>query len=329
MLEQAYIQLPSLTNLHTMSLSFTLQQETPENECVLPPTFQLDDIKTEYHPRSGIATKIDHFADFCCHTATCSQVPKNLTPWEPFSSCIDFDFAELVLKANLTKHPLVMQKLLWDWACDLLKDHCLGPHFVFDAQCLYKYDRQDFMHFFDELWTANAFWDSQSSLLKDEGKPFAFIIYADKAKLSSFSRQKAYPVNARCANLPVGIHNGKGFGGGRLVKEDRKYSGTQSFVNFKNVAWHESFKCLLKSLAPLSKTGFWVKCWDGIECLFYPLILILSADYEEQCVMALICGTNCKCPCPIYLVPKDKLGNVLTPYPFQTSAAVQATLLKA
>jgi hypothetical protein len=80
-----------------------LQQETPENECVLPPTFQLDDIKTEYHPCSGIATKIDHFVDFRCHTATCSQVPKNLTPWEPFSSHIDFDFAELVLKANLTK----------------------------------------------------------------------------------------------------------------------------------------------------------------------------------------------------------------------------------
>jgi hypothetical protein len=80
-----------------------LQQETPENECVLPPMFQLDDIKTKYHLRSGIATKIDHFADFHHHTATCSQVPKNLTPWEPFSSHIDFDFVELVLKANLTK----------------------------------------------------------------------------------------------------------------------------------------------------------------------------------------------------------------------------------
>ncbi|KAG2028517.1 hypothetical protein BDR03DRAFT_840689, partial [Suillus americanus] len=66
------------------------------------------------------------------------------------------------------------------------------------------------------------------------------------------------------------------------VEEEKKYSGTQSFVNFKNVVWHESFKCLLKSLAPLSKIGFWVKCWDGIERLFYPLILILSADYEEQ-----------------------------------------------
>ncbi|KAG2056752.1 hypothetical protein BDR06DRAFT_879276, partial [Suillus hirtellus] len=50
---------------------------------------------------------------------------------------------------------------LWDWACDLLKDHHFSPHFVFDAQHLYKYDGQNFVHFFDEPWTANAFWDSQ------------------------------------------------------------------------------------------------------------------------------------------------------------------------
>ncbi|KAG2028516.1 hypothetical protein BDR03DRAFT_1076434, partial [Suillus americanus] len=55
----------------------------------------------------------------------------------------------------------VWYRPLWDWACDLLKDPRLGPHFVFDAQRLYKYDGQDFVHFFDEPWTANAFWNSQ------------------------------------------------------------------------------------------------------------------------------------------------------------------------
>ncbi|KAG2160107.1 uncharacterized protein EDB93DRAFT_1237319 [Suillus bovinus] len=350
------------------------------NDHVLPPAIQQDDIRTEYHPRSGIPTKTDHFADFRCNTAAPSLAPENTTPWEPFSSRIDFDFAELILKANLTKlqtneliglirraalerfsvtdydgicklwdaassrhakfkkevisvphrdqeHNFdVWYRPLWDWACDLLKDPRLGPHFVFDAQRLYKFDGQDFVRFFDEPWTANAFWDCQSSLPKDEGKPFAFIIYADKAKLSSFGRQKAYPVIARCANLPVGIRNGEGFGGGRLVgwlpivEEDRKYSGTQSFVNFKNVVWHESFKRLLKSIALLSKTGCWVMCWDNIKRLFYPLILILSADYEEQCVMALIRGTKCKCPCPVCLVPREELGNVLTSYPLRTSA---------
>ncbi|KAG1904003.1 uncharacterized protein F5891DRAFT_977514 [Suillus fuscotomentosus] len=251
-------------------LPFTVPQEAPDDH-VLPPAFQQDDIRTEHHP-----------------------LPENTIPWEPFASHIDSNFAELILKAKLTKLQMneliglirctvlekfsvtnydsickmwdvaspchanfkkkvisvphrdqehnfnVWYRLLWDWACDLLKDPCLGLHFMFDAQWLYKYDGQDFVHFFDEPWVANAFWDSQ----------------------------KAYPV---IANSPVRICNGEGFGGGRLigwlpiVEEERQYSRTQSFVNFKNVVWHESFKCLLKSLTLLSKTGFCIKCWDGIS----------------------------------------------------------------
>lgn len=83
-------------------LSFTMLQEALDDH-VLPSAFQQDDIRAEYHPRSGIPTKTDHFADFRCHTTAHSQVPENTTPWEPFASRIDFDFAELILKANLTK----------------------------------------------------------------------------------------------------------------------------------------------------------------------------------------------------------------------------------
>lgn len=50
-----------------------------------------------------------------------------------------------------------------------------------------------------------------------DGKPLAFILYADKAKLSSFGRAKGYPVIARIANLPVSVRNGEGVGGGRVV----------------------------------------------------------------------------------------------------------------
>jgi len=55
------------------------------------------------------------------------------------------------------------------------------------------------------------------SALPDEAKPFYFILYADKMKLSSFSTVKGYPVVSRCANLPINIRNGNGVGGGRVV----------------------------------------------------------------------------------------------------------------
>jgi hypothetical protein len=48
--------------------------------------------------------------------------------------------------------------------------------------------------------------------------------------------------------------------------------------------WHQSFLKLLDSIIALSKTGFSHKCYDGKLRWLFPLILILSANYEEQYV---------------------------------------------
>jgi len=56
---------------------------------------------------------------------------------------------------------------IWDWALDLLRDSQLAPHFVFEAQRLYKFDGSNFVRFIDEPWTADAFWDAQVSLAID------------------------------------------------------------------------------------------------------------------------------------------------------------------
>lgn len=50
---------------------------------------------------------------------------------------------------------------LWDWAVDLLQDPEVGPHFVFDAQQLSKFDGEKFVRYIHEPWTANAFWEHQ------------------------------------------------------------------------------------------------------------------------------------------------------------------------
>jgi hypothetical protein len=55
------------------------------------------------------------------------------------------------------------------------------------------------------------------SRLPPDAKPLVFILYANKAKLSSFGTEKGYPIVVRIANLPVEIRNGTGVGGGRVV----------------------------------------------------------------------------------------------------------------
>lgn len=50
----------------------------------------------------------------------------------------------------------------------------------------------------------------------------------------------------------------------------------------KRVVWHTAFLEILKSIKPLTKTGCMFNCADGVARWIFPIILILSADYEEQ-----------------------------------------------
>ncbi|KAG1897928.1 uncharacterized protein F5891DRAFT_1241093 [Suillus fuscotomentosus] len=213
---------------------------------------------------------------------------------------------------------------LWDWVLDLLRDKRLAPHFVFDAQCLSKFNGERFVRFIDEPWTADVFWKAQSQL-PPNAKPLAFILYADKSKLSSFGSQKGYPIIARIANLPVHIRNSNtALGGGRVVGwlpiivEDQEHAKKKNYVDFKNAVWHTSFYQLLASVAKHSNTGYWFECRDGIRRHLWPLIIILSVNYEEQCIMALIRGLKGKFPCPVCLVPQDE-QSILRTHELHTS----------
>lgn len=50
---------------------------------------------------------------------------------------------------------------IWEWAVDLLWHPMIGPHCVFDAQWLLKFDGDSFVQFINEPWTADAFWECQ------------------------------------------------------------------------------------------------------------------------------------------------------------------------
>ncbi|TFK39111.1 hypothetical protein BDQ12DRAFT_698231 [Crucibulum laeve] len=284
----------------------------------------MDDIKTEYHPNSGRPTTVKAFSEFGKQQEAKPKLPCDPEPWRPFKSRSDFEFSELVLDAALNKkqtnrliqlinrcmkgdddftirnHEEMKQIFknkneeeydfwchpLWDWALDLIQDCHLAPFFEWDAQKLFKFNGERFIQYFHEPWTGNRFWDAQSSIPKT-GKPFGFILYADKTKLSSFGTEMGYP-----------------------VKDDEAHKGKAGYVDFKRIIWHESFRILMETIQEYSKTGAWVNCGDGETRQLYPFIFILSADYEEQCVMALICGFQGLCPCPICYIPDKELTNV-------------------
>ncbi|KAH9038489.1 hypothetical protein EDB85DRAFT_2287447 [Lactarius pseudohatsudake] len=306
-------------------------------------------IRTEYHPNSRRPTKsglgneysdrILKVFDLCNAgkgKVTLSKISEVHTAWEraslkltPFeSSTVSVSYNDKELKFD------VYHCALWDWATDLVQSSQLATHFHWDVEKIFRCDKGSSVRVFNEPWSADAFWDAQSQI-PEGGKPLGLILYADKTRLSSFATEEGYPVIARCANLPASIRNGNGFGGGRvvgwlpIVPEDPMGHKKPSFVNFKRTIWHESFSMIVQLIVTHSKTGCWLECGDGVERWLFPIVLILSADYEEQCVMSLTRGAMSNFPCPICLVKHDKLTDLTKNWPRRTAAHTQEIVQQA
>lgn len=75
------------------------------NSVELPPSEpQIDDIRTEYHPRSGRAPVIASFEQFGkTETLVDTEPPVNMCPWTPFRTRLDFEMAEFILDAALNE----------------------------------------------------------------------------------------------------------------------------------------------------------------------------------------------------------------------------------
>ncbi|KAF8263920.1 hypothetical protein EI94DRAFT_1806512 [Lactarius quietus] len=256
--------------------------------------------------------------------------------WERASAQLTpFEYKTISVPYGSVDHEFtVPHRPLWNWANDLILDAQLAPHFEWDAQKVFKHDGENTTRVYDEPWTANVFWDIQSQIPVG-ARLLCFILYADKAKLSSFGTAKSYPVIACCVNLPAEIRNSNGVGGGRVVgwlpiiQEPPAHTGKPTFINFKHEVWHHAFHCVIKSLIEPSKTGCWLNGIDGKPNLYYPAITMSSADYEEQCIMALNRGTGGKWPCLVCFITKEKLSDFSKRWEKRTVLDTQQKLLHA
>ncbi|CAA7262265.1 unnamed protein product [Cyclocybe aegerita] len=134
---------------------------------------------------------------------------------------------------------------------------------------------------------------------------------------------------ARCANLPVDLRNGSGVGSGHLVgwlpipEDVAGEKGKRWFVNLKREIWHEAVALIVALIELYTKLGAAVQCADGVTHQLFPHILMLSADFEEQTMMALTQGSNGSFPCPICLVPKASIPDLSITYWEQTTEEMQ------
>ncbi|KAK0482792.1 hypothetical protein IW261DRAFT_1418319 [Armillaria novae-zelandiae] len=263
-------------------------------------------IHTKYHPHSNRPPRLDKVEEFQAQTKLKSGINQG-----------DIDALLTMMTKRGGQVPLFRNHreliAMWKKAAHL---RTTFESTMFTVPL--KVDGSTSQQFYMEPHTGNIFWEIQTAL-PTGGKPICYIIYAHKTRLSSFGTVQGYPVIVRLGNLPSHICNGQGVGGVciigwlPIIKEEAKHKDKSYYTDFKRAIWHKAFESILLRIKGKSKFGAWVQVAGGMEttpCHLYlfPTIMILSANYEEQCMMALTRGCKAKFPCNVCLVPLKELS---------------------
>ncbi|EDQ99252.1 uncharacterized protein LACBIDRAFT_316752 [Laccaria bicolor S238N-H82] len=242
---------------------------------------QLNDIKVEYHPRSGRQPQFFSFDEYKSNFQDLDSVdiPVDPEPWKPFRSRLDFELAELILDTHMNKNQT--NELI------SLIHRC-----ILDPKSFTLKNEPDLSKIWENAANRATKFEKTTITVEynDEDKPLEFVL--------------------------------DGFQLAMQLQEDSGETGKKKYVNFKRVVWHKAFYEILKSVEQYAETGYHLTTAD-IERWMFPIVLIASADYEEQCIIALIRGVNSKFPCPVCLIPGDQLANLSSDFPLRFSSDME------
>ncbi|KAI6011642.1 hypothetical protein EDC04DRAFT_2871056 [Pisolithus marmoratus] len=133
-------------------------------------------------------------------------------------------------------------------------------------------------HIYDEMWTADWWWDVQGKL--PAGATVApIILSSDKTSLSVFSGdKKAWPMYLTIGNISKDL--------ACFEKKTHSLAGYHHF--------HHTMSLLLQPLGDASHKGKAMICTDGYLCQVHPILAAYVADFPEQCLVA--CNKESQCP---------------------------------
>lgn len=144
-------------------------------------------------------------------------------------------------------------------------------------------------------------------MLPPNAKPLCYVFYADKTKLSSTGNEKGHPFTGKIVNFGADIYNSNGPAGAQIfgwlpivsfdsvssechspilckIVDDEKDKGKKGYINMKHRMYHAAIRKILERFYTAGKTGIMWHCGDDVDRLICPIVLLLTGDYEEQCV---------------------------------------------